>query len=1814
MRLSRRSLRFVVALTLISLAFGPISGVANTSRTRLAPKTTPSLFDTYIKPALAWWTQDDTPVARGGSSSTVDKLFLCPTALTMYEGEDRLLSPVPVDADGATLYGVEFTWTSTNSGVADVQDAGRLIALAAGHTTVTAWADGVNADVSVTVLAGERPENSNEPSEPCTNDLPENVVPPPDQECTVPPESAFPPLDGGDSDSSISVEVEAYDNAVGTPRNFPVETSVGGMTPTPNNNALGSSSYQFTAPISSLGGREIGVNLGLAYNSQLWTNDANQLHFNYDKGWPAAGWRLGFGRIIENVGGSNNYLLITPDGTRIVCAVDTSNPTRWTHLATDGSYIRLKKNGTVIRAYYPDGTEMRFVNTSQTNSRWLPVEVKTRNGNFFSIAYRAYDATDFPSRWAISTITDTLGRIYRFGYRSASINGGSCILQLHYIKGPAPDGTEKYLVLLDYDKITVHPNFSSPLTIVQGPSNNQDSDLVVVRRIAFPLTGRGYVFSNFSPYGMAKTISVRRAMVTGLNGNNLDFPDVSDGTEIASTTYTYNDVNFQGQPAVLSDIPQFTARAEKVYDQNGLNPQTFTYTYSRTVTPTITSIVMPPASLGMATMVTTVDSATGYTDLVEYKDGGTVLRAIDYQYAGSQVSKVLTTDQGLTSEVRYSYSTYDRLTKVREYSFEGTLVRTTTTGYKDGSNYLDRNLLYLVKDIQTYANGDETNGTLVAKTEFDYDNYVLTTYGSTPTVHGYDSSYTNQTNRGNLTQIRLYPDPFDIGTSILRTMQYDKFGNLLTADLSCCQKRTITFNATLDYSQPVSIASGQTGGPVLTTTLFYTSAGAIDTVTAPTGQTTKYTYDATWRPVEEVFKRTGGTSDDVKTTYTYGTAVGAGYANDAQTFTSATQYKESYADSAFTRTITSKTDFDGAGRSVRSGVARSAGFDYVSTSFDGAHRVTAQSNPYVNTASQWTQYSYDKLSRLIQVTAPGGDTGLTAYGNSANPSLRTVTSTDPVSRKQTNSYDALGRLANVVEDPDGYGYVTSYSYDALDNLILVNQGGQYRRYAYDALSRMRYEQVPEQTPSSALNYLGINWTAKFDYNDFNQLIDHTDARGVVTHYTYDGLNRLTQISYNSVSGVESADGPVTIAYNNNPGQSKHGQVSSVSNGIASETYTYDAFSRVQQMTTVIDGKTFTPSEYFYTTAGDSRGMKYPGYGTTTKQLNITHDTRGRANGLKQGTWNSASQTFSPSGTYVSNVVYGNPNSPDAAPPLLPSAMVLGNSLNEVYNYNSRLQMSQQKVTNSSGSNTLMQMQYDYTDADNKNSGQLQEVATSGSGIGQAVEQYTYDPLARLSIARKTVGSAPSAGPTTIGVYQTTSGAFFLRNSNSNGPADQTFFFGAGSVGNIAIAGDWDGNGTDTVGLYNRSSGVFLVNVDGQPNADITFNFGLVNNQNWQPIAGNWDKKNGDSIGLYDPTAGVFYLRDTNSNGNADTTFYYGPQSSTWLAIAGDWDGDGRDTVGLYDPSTSTFYLKNSNNPGNADLIIQYGSPNLLPVVGDWDGNGTDTIGLYNPAIGSWQLKNSNTGGAADLTFFFASGGNPIAGDWDGTPQNGSNWQQTYSYDRWGNRTKLIHQANGALSSQDVTITSGSNGSTNRIATVNNVAQVYDAAGNLTSDGVYDYKYDGANRLRRILLAGTSTLVAQYWYDAANRRVKQIVNGVTTHSLWEGMHAIAEFTVTGSTPTLAAHYIFLGSRMVAVEQAGSTTKYTHPDRLSTRILTSTSGAVVGTQSHRPFGEEDVVTGVTDKHRFTNYERDGVGSDYAMNRQYSGNIGRFNVSQR
>jgi hypothetical protein len=228
---------------------------------------------------------------------------------------------------------------------------------------------------------------------------------------------------------------------------------------------------------------------------------------------------------------------------------------------------------------------------------------------------------------------------------------------------------------------------------------------------------------------------------------------------------------------------------------------------------------------------------------------------------------------------------------------------------------------------------------------------------------------------------------------------------------------------------------------------------------------------------------------------------------------------------------------------------------------------------------------------------------------------------------------------------------------------------------------------------------------------------------------------------------------------------------------------------------------------------------------------------------------------------------------------------------------------------------------------------------------------------------------------TIGVYESATGKWYLRNHNSAGAPDLApFAFGAPYW--LPVLGDWNRDGKTSVGVVDPVTEKWYLrntNTAGPPDVP-PFAFGR---PGWVPVAGDWDGDGATNVGAVDLATETWYLAAPSGV----LSFRFGAPG--WQPVVGDWDGDGTTTVGVLDPA-GKWYLRNSNSGGAPDVpAFAFGAGSWQPVAGDWDSNGTTTVGVLDPA-GTWYLRNRNSAGAPDVTPFAYGVGSwkPLAGDWN----------------------------------------------------------------------------------------------------------------------------------------------------------------------------------------------------------------------------------------
>jgi len=384
----------------------------------------------------------------------------------------------------------------------------------------------------------------------------------------------------------------------------------------------------------------------------------------------------------------------------------------------------------------------------------------------------------------------------------------------------------------------------------------------------------------------------------------------------------------------------------------------------------------------------------------------------------------------------------------------------------------------------------------------------------------------------------------------------------------------------------------------------------------------------------------------------------------------------------------------------------------------------------------------DLIGRRIEVTLQDGTKVETEYGYGSD--FTYVTVTDQAGKQRRQVADALGRVVRV-DEPYTNGALgtvtspaqpTSYEYDGNDNLVKVTQSDgtttQERKFLYDSLSRLVAERQVEADPTLALDGTKgtsdpSKWTKVLKYNVDGLLLEGVDARGVKTEFDYDGLNRVTNVTYTGETGYQTPN--VTYTYD----QSRSGfyndgaltRVETAATAYAPATaseFDYDGMGRVAKHRQYIDTNEYA-MEYGYNLAGQLTSEKYP----SGKIVATSYDDNGRLAGI-------ADQNR----TYVSGLEYNGIGGAI-------SQIALGNGTTETYTLNERMQMTGQELKK--GTNVLQKYVYGYGEVnssgslvDSKNNGQLGQVESYIGTNKQWTQKFTYDSIGRLTETKEFRGS------------------------------------------------------------------------------------------------------------------------------------------------------------------------------------------------------------------------------------------------------------------------------------------------------------------------------------------------------------------------------------------------------------------------------------------------------------------------------------------
>ncbi|MCA1706984.1 MAG: hypothetical protein LC808_28455, partial [Actinobacteria bacterium] len=493
--------------------------------------------------------------------------------------------------------------------------------------------------------------------------------------------------------------------------------------------AVGNANYTFSAPVVNLPGRGLDLRLNLTYNSRLWNRSRNEVEFDVDKGWPAPGWSLGFGRMVRL--GSQGSMLVSPDGTRHPYEILVQKGNMDYHIefegrTTDGTFIDYRhlddwRPGWLQegQARYPDGTTVDYTargkdyragGSSGLSPSWgvlFPTRITDANGNMIVIAYRNNRGPQ------IDTIVDTLGRTISFHYDSLG--------QLTAINGPGLDGSRRTFVHLNIVSLRLNYAFAADLKPVRDTKSMQ-----AVSAIYYPGTADGYWFGDqgtYSGYGMATQISQHRGM--GLTESGL----ITPGYKKRQRTYNYP---LTADPG-LTDVPTYTTMTED-WEWSNTDPAVTRYTVRSEGDRHRIEVIRPD---GARTVEIIYNRPGEYDDGMlsqrEVYDGRRLLRLTTNRwqqgdYRSPRLARVETTmklnsSDSPMSATEYDYGPHNRVTEVRELDFGGVaLMRRTRMEYEGAPGYAERHIFSLPTAIEVF---DRYESRPDKRTEFVYDNQLL---------------------------------------------------------------------------------------------------------------------------------------------------------------------------------------------------------------------------------------------------------------------------------------------------------------------------------------------------------------------------------------------------------------------------------------------------------------------------------------------------------------------------------------------------------------------------------------------------------------------------------------------------------------------------------------------------------------------------------------------------------------------------------------------------------------------------------------------------------------------------------------------------------------------------------------------------------------------------------------------------------------------------------------------------------------------------------------------------------------------------------
>lgn len=1626
---------------------------------------------------------------------------------------------------------------------------------------------------------------------------------------------------------------------------------------------LGSNSFNYNVPLISLSGRGgLNLNLVLYYNSRIWTvsSGSNNIAFNADRDFPSYGFRLDFG-FIEMASDGSLYVLTEADGTKHSLESNGGAPGPW--VSTDSTYYIWDYTNNILTTR--GGLRTFYQQAPVTSTILRPYQIEDANGNIISIAY-------VPNKdLAISTVTDSLGRQVIFNYdtngRLASIVQGSQAFNFSWTTVTLSYAFTKRVVNSPANGAAINVlsgiNLPDHTSVTFDYGNGDWGVVKAIRRIGSSGQIRYSTSYNFPAVANgaltdAPGFSIQ-TVFDGVNTANWSYASTRDATSGVITSTTVTDPSGTSIYTAFSDAGNSLdglPLTKRVTDANGNLLRLVTNAWTSSIpipNPQVTTVTTQLETGEQSQQQYTYDANGNVTDLKEFDFGngapGPLLRETVKAFAslGNHIidrpSSMIVKDGSGSSIARTDFA-YDQV-PVQDVNPPGTAVIQHDPAYSVNSANSRGNLT----GITTYTNAaagtgasTETNtydisGNLVkqqtsccqklwsfsAATQYAYPDTVargpvgnqLTTSATYNFASGLVASTTDE--NGQTTRYSYDASNRMIGTAqpdgTIVTKTYDDSSQLAAVTIATTSNSLVQ-RAVLDGLGRILTEQTFNGSTLVSTkTTAYDNAGRTSSVSNIYGPNdtpayTTYQYDALGRLTQIM---PPGNTVGYSSTYSGHIVTATDPAN---------KQRKNYAD-GLGRLV--RVDEPGqSGGSAGAGSVTVSGTEQTASTPNGGGATPGTGSVSIGGSENSTQVlTHAATTATGSVTINGVEQCFTPPPPpppTCRPPMPCCIGVfhDPWQDGKLNFLATAAAMQQICDagtitiwvngHSDSYTFGSGDTTSTIASHLAQNINADGSAFVNASASGATVSLTSRATGAAA-NYT-LSSTYTFDSGDFSgPSFTTANSGGALTG----GTNATYQTVYNTGTvKITLTQGGTNYSKSYTYGQND--TASTVASNLVSQMHNDSTFpvdaSVSGALINLTTRATGIGTGYPLSTSAvtTSSNFSSSAFSATPSGANLTSGQNGVVSDAGTLTVSITGFTAQP---YSKTVNYSVGS----------TAATVANGIMVAFNNDSMAPVS---ASISSGTPNVVALTAKTLGADTNYTVTATSATTQGTYFSHASfsgsaasltggadpvaslntplsTSYTYDPMGNLlqsvqgqqtrtytynSLGQMLTSRIPETNYNTTAVAYTPSGQIaqktdprgvvttftydslnrVSRISHSDGTPAVTYTYGSAGVSNFGAARlvqTTDGIGTQTYQYNNMGQITQMAKTIGSNTYTVNYN--------------------------YNPAGQLASI--TYPSGRAVTDNYDAIGRLTQVGTGGVSVAN----IGAYNAAGQILSVTYGNGMYGT---FSYNSQMQITNI-QYSSSGTALLNLgYSYGAndnGQVQSVTDNLNAARTTSYAYDELGRlKMAQTIDLSSPN--TWKLKFIYDRYGNRLGQIPVAgNGTAPLSEISI----DPTTNRIASA---GYTYDANGNMVNDGLHTYTFDAANRITSVDGAANT-----YAYDLGGTRVKK--NG--TLYFYSGNKLIAEYASGASPASPTVEYVYVKDQMAAKIASGAIT-YFYGDHLSTRTEANSSGSVVRTYGHFPFGETWYETGTADKWKFTTYESDSESSlDYAQARYDAPALGRF-----